>query len=66
MTQSSPGAHRPLPRLLTVQSTAEQLHLSTRSIRRLIAHGDLVVHRIGRSLRISEDDLNLFIIQRRG
>jgi excisionase family DNA binding protein len=47
--------------LLSVDDVAEKTGLSGRTIRRLIASGELPVHRIGRSIRISEDDLARFI-----
>ena len=52
--------HRP-PRAATVlldaAAVAERLDLSLRTVRRLIATGELPVHRLGRAVRISEDDL---------
>ena len=44
-----------LPRLFTVQQAAEVLGLSSKTIRRAIACGDLRVHRIGRLIRIAEE-----------
>ena len=38
-------------RLLTVAEAAEFLRLSDKTVRRMIARGDLASHRIGRSLR---------------
>jgi excisionase family DNA binding protein len=36
---------------------AERLAVSPRHVRRLIAGGALPVHRIGRAVRVGEDDL---------
>jgi excisionase family DNA binding protein len=52
---------RPPKRLLSVQETAQTLHVSTKTIRRLIERRALHVHRIGRGLRISEDDVALYL-----
>ena len=49
----------------TVSEVAKNVRLSERQIRRLIAHGDLVVHRIGRAIRISASDLDQFLRRRR-
>ena len=43
--------------LLTVAEVAERLAVSTRTVRRLIDSGELVTHRVGRAVRISEADL---------
>jgi excisionase family DNA binding protein len=58
-----PGPHR--PKLLTINEVADRTSLSARTIRRLIAKGDLPVHRIGRAVRVSEDDLARFLAARR-
>jgi excisionase family DNA binding protein len=49
-----------LPRLFTVKQAADELVLSSKTIRRAIACGDLPVHRIGRLIRIAEPDLVAF------
>lgn len=54
-----------LPTLFTIQQTADHLNVSTKTLRRWIEAGDLVAHRIGRGLRISEPDLQAFIKTRR-
>lgn len=56
---------RATPRLLNVDDVADQADLSSKTIRRMIARGELRVHRIGRSLRISETDLQTFLVARR-
>jgi excisionase family DNA binding protein len=49
----------------TVDAVAEQLGVSTKTVRRWITAGDLPAHRLGRQLRISNADLATFIAQRR-
>lgn len=53
-------------RLLDIASVAERLACSTKTVRRLIASGQLIPHRIGRTVRVSESDLHAFLNQRRG
>jgi excisionase family DNA binding protein len=48
-----------------VTSVALRLGVSERHVRRLIASGELPVHRIGRAVRVSEDDLARFLAARR-
>jgi excisionase family DNA binding protein len=52
-------------RMHKVSHVAERTNLSTREIRRQIAEGNLIVHRFGRAIRISEADLQRFIAARR-
>ena len=52
---------KPRPRLLSIDETALELHVSTKTVRRLIERGDLAAHRIGRCLRLSENDLRLYL-----
>jgi excisionase family DNA binding protein len=40
---------------------AEQLDVSEKTVRRLIASGELACHRVGRQIRISDADLATFI-----
>jgi excisionase family DNA binding protein len=47
-------------RLLTVKQVAERLNLSERTVWRLIRDRLLKVKRFGRTVRISESDLNDF------
>ena len=54
-----------LPNLLTLAQTAEVLQISTKTLYRWIEAGDLITHRIGHQLRISEADLQMFIRIRR-
>ncbi len=60
-------AHAPIrpPCLLSVAEVAEQLDLCAKTVRRWIERGDLHVHRLGRQLPVSEEDLALFVSQRR-
>jgi excisionase family DNA binding protein len=50
-----------LPRLLDVTAVAKHLGVSTKTVRRRIEGGELHVHRVGRQLRISEEDLVIFL-----
>ena len=59
------GPQHTLPGLFTIEQTAEHLQVSTKTIRRWIKNGDLIAHRIGRQLRISDADLKVFIRMRR-
>ena len=52
---------KPMARFYTVAQIADLLKVSTRSVRRWIAKGDLRAHRFGRQVRISETDLRLFV-----
>jgi excisionase family DNA binding protein len=52
---------RATPRLLTVDETAEAMNVSVRFVRRLIAERRIAVHRLGRHVRISRDDIDAFV-----
>ena len=54
-----------LPRLFPIKNVAGQLDVSPKSVRRWVERGELHVHRLGRQLRISEDDLALFLNKHR-
>lgn len=56
---------RPLPRFLTVAEVRELSALSEKTICRAIDAGDLRAHRIGRAVRISEDDYIAYTAGRR-
>jgi excisionase family DNA binding protein len=45
------------PRFLTVNEIADRWQTSSRKIRRMIDAGELVAHRFGRHVRVSESDL---------
>lgn len=52
---------KPDPRLLNVREAALELHVSIKTVRRLIERGDLPPYRIGRSIRLSEESLRIFL-----
>ena len=57
---------RQVGRLLSIPQAADQLSISDKGVRRAINRGNLVAHRIGRLLRIAQDDLAAFMAIRRG
>lgn len=48
-------------KLLTAAEVADRCGTSLRSVRRWLAAGDLVAHRLGRSVRVAEADLERFL-----
>jgi excisionase family DNA binding protein len=50
-----------LPQYYAIKAVAEALDVSTRTIRRWIASGDLIVHRVDGVVRIAEGDLRAFL-----
>jgi excisionase family DNA binding protein len=54
-----------LPKFYTVERVAEALEVSTRTVRRWIASGELPAHRLGGVVRIAEADLKAFLALRR-
>ena len=48
-------------KFFTIAEIAERLGVSTRTVRRWIRSGDLVAHRFGGIVRISEKDLRAFL-----
>lgn len=54
-----------LPRLLTTAEAAEFLAVSETLVYRLVERRELAVHRVGRCLRFSRDDLTSFLASRR-
>ena len=50
-----------LPKYYAIKAVAEALEVSPRTVRRWIANGDLVVHRVGGVVRVSEGDLRAFL-----
>jgi excisionase family DNA binding protein len=44
-------------RFLSVDDVAEELGVSSKHVRRMIARGDLRIHRFGKVIRIARDDL---------
>jgi len=67
MTKAKPSAPTtaprmaPLPTLLSVEATAQQLSVCTKTIRRLIDRGALPCCRVGRLVRIRAVDLAEFV-----
>jgi excisionase family DNA binding protein len=53
------------PKFYTIEEIADGIGASTRSVRRWIANGLLVAHRINGLVRISEADLSAFIADHR-
>ncbi len=73
-TNKTPPEHRDpstvideslLEQLMTVDQAARVARVSPRHIRRLMARGDLAVHRFGRAVRISPTDLKACAVARR-
>jgi excisionase family DNA binding protein len=50
----------------TIQDLAKDLDVSERTVHRWICMGDLIVHRFGRSVRISDNDRRAFLAAHRG
>ena len=63
----SPQKAGQLPRLrfYAIATIAEQLNVSQRTVLRRIKSGELVAHHFGRSVRVSEADLKLFLAAHR-
>ena len=63
MTHRPPRAAVPplLPWMLTCNEVADQLQLSPRTVRRLVAAGHMPVHRFGAAVRVSSDDLARYL-----
>jgi len=49
--------------MMTVREAAEKMSVSTKTVYRLMGSGQLRKVKIGRSTRISEDDLNGYLEQ---
>jgi excisionase family DNA binding protein len=49
----------------TIQEVSDSLEISSRTVSRWIASGELIAHRLGRSVRIADDDLRVFLATRR-
>jgi excisionase family DNA binding protein len=68
-TKTAPSLRPDTPAATTVLhdagAVARRLDVSVRTVRRLIAAGELPVHRIGRAVRVSADDLARFLAARR-
>jgi len=48
-------------KMLTVNEAAEKMSVSTKTVYRLMGNGILSKVKIGRSTRVSEDDLNAYL-----
>ncbi len=55
--RTSPG----LPKHYTIDAVAEALDVSSRTVRRWIANGDLIVHRFDGLVRVEDSDLRSFL-----
>jgi excisionase family DNA binding protein len=64
--KSRKSAPTTLPRLLTVPETANALSVSKRTVWRWIEAGGFETYRLGRAIRIAEDELVRFLERRRG
>jgi excisionase family DNA binding protein len=64
-TRSSPQ-NPTLRRFYTMQEVSASLEVSSRTASRWIARGDLIAHQLGRSVRIADDDLRVFLARGRG
>jgi excisionase family DNA binding protein len=52
-------------RMFSVPEVADELHLKERMVRRLIDQGELDVHRFGRHVRVSDEDLGAYVSRSR-
>jgi excisionase family DNA binding protein len=66
MTDRRRSGPAPLPRLLTVPQAAEALSVCERTIWRWIEAGEIEIYRLGRAVRIAEDEIVRFLEKRRG
>jgi excisionase family DNA binding protein len=53
-------------KFFTIADLAERLDVVTRTVRRWVKSGDLLVHRFGGVVRIAEGDLQAFLTAHRG
>lgn len=61
--RTSSASALPTPPLLSVEAIAERLAVSTKTVRRMIARGELTCCRVGRLLRVSEAALAAYLQQ---
>ena len=54
-----------IPKLFSVDQIAHQFEVSSKTVRRWIEAGDLRAHRMGRQVRILEEDALMFVAARR-
>jgi excisionase family DNA binding protein len=57
---------RTVPRLHLIDEVAAILGVSARTVRRLIAAGELLACRLGRLVRVHPDDLAAYVNRQRG
>jgi excisionase family DNA binding protein len=61
-----PDKSKSSPKFYTIAQVAEFVEVSTRTVRRWIAEGLLVAHRINGLVRISDADFQTFLAGHRG
>lgn len=61
---ASPTRAKLMP-MLSLQQFANLVGVSTKTVGRWVKSGDLRIHRLGRQLRVAEDDARSFIALRR-
>jgi excisionase family DNA binding protein len=66
MTDRRRSGPATLPRLLTVPDAADALKVCERTVWRWIEAGELEIYRLGRAVRIAEEELVRFLEKRRG
>ncbi len=54
-----------LTKFYAIKTVAESLEVSTRTVRRWIARGELIAHRVNGVIRIAEADVRAFLAQHR-
>ena len=59
------AVRKQVPLMLSVEQAAEQLGVSTKTIRRWITSRELHVHKLGRRVLIADEDLAAFVNARR-
>jgi len=60
-TSSCPRPGRDHGQLLAIPAVARRLNVCEKTVRRLIARGELRAYRVGRLLRVSEEELGCFL-----
>lgn len=60
-----PKRSPPFPICLSISEVAERIGVSTKTISRAIQAGELRSHRVGRLVRIAEEDAASFLAARR-
>ena len=54
-----------IPQMYSVEEIASQLNISQKTVRRWVDAGQLHIHRLGRQIRITQEDLSAFLAIRR-